>query len=208
MNVGSVQARNQVGFKSHYIFKVPKTAFKNPDNISQIAYDMCLAAELAVPDKVFSMMDFLRDLCGDINPLKKCRKIQPIFEFPGFEDLSIQAKKCGLSISWLAQHTKIDIPNTHSPNHHSLMVLTKGDKDAYIDSVFSPKANSEMRKKAREFLDKSAETEPKRRTFLYLAKCHEIAMSKLNKILGGKKAQELEVKSLEELPQAINGIDY
>lgn len=125
-------------FKQVSLVKVKKTLLNGtPVDFKDIFMKNCISR--AINDNTSIKTKMLLSMIG---LRKKAVKFFSFLEFPGYTSIMQKAEDLGTSYSWFKLNSGIDFKEPMDENYDSFWVLSKKDKDDYIDAT----PNSEMHK--------------------------------------------------------------
>lgn len=174
-------------FKQVSLVKVEKTFFK--EGTPALVKDNAMKGLLSVisNDKMRNKIKMLLAMSGF---RKKFMKFFSFLEFPGYASIMQKAEDLGTNYSWFKQNSGIDFKDPMDENYDSFWVLTKEDKDAFIDAT--PK--SEINRMINELMSSLSEKKEKGETIpdsLIVAQTAKWMNDKFEEVIKGKEVNEI-----------------
>ena len=174
-------------FKQVNLVKVEKSFF--PKEASALAKDTIMKNffSLVTNDKMRNGTKILLSLLG---LRKKVTKFFSFLEFPGYASVMQKAEDLGTNYSWFKQNSGIDFKDPMEENYDSFWVLTKEDKDAFIDAT----PRSEINKMINEITTSLSEKKEKGETIpdtLVVAQTAKWMNDKFEEVIKGKEINEI-----------------
>ena len=174
-------------FKQISLVKVEKSFFK--EGTSALIKDNAMKSLLSVmsKDKIGNKTKILLAMLGI---RKKVMKFFSFLEFPGYASVMQKAEDLGTNYSWFKQNSGIDFKDPMEENYDSFWVLTREDKDAFIDAT--PK--SEINRMINGLMSSLSEKKEKGETIpetLVVAQTAKWMNDKFEEVIKGKEVNEI-----------------
>lgn len=181
------QLSNTPAFKQVSLVKVEKTFFK--EGTSALVKDNAMKGLLSAMsyDKMGNKIKMLLAMLGI---RKKGMKFFSFLEFPGYASIMQKAENLGTNYSWFKQNSGINFNDPIDENYDSFWVLTKEDKDAFIDATPASEMNKMMNGIIGSLGEKKEKGEIVSDTFV-VAQTAKWLNDKFEEVVKGKEVNEI-----------------
>ena len=181
------QLSNTPAFKQVSLVKVEKSFFK--EGTSALIKDNAMKSLLSVMSKD-KMGNKAKILLAMLGIRKKVMKFFSFLEFPGYASVMQKAEDLGTNYSWFKQNSGIDFKDPMEENYDSFWVLTREDKDAFIDAT----PRSEMNKMINGLMASLSEKKERGETIAdtyVVAQTAKWMNDKFEEVIKGKEVNEI-----------------